>query len=59
MPQAQEEDTTKCSQHGNNCIQLLLVIDVEMTFKSSDQLNGMDFNFSYEMANQRIYNLKG
>jgi hypothetical protein len=46
MQKAQEEDTTKCSQHGNNCIQLLLVINVEGLCKNNAQLNGMEMMFS-------------
>jgi hypothetical protein len=46
MPQIQGEDTTRCSQSGSKCIQLLLVIDVERTCQSNDQPKGMDFMFS-------------
>jgi hypothetical protein len=53
MPQIQEEDTTRYSQRGSNGIQLLLVIEVERTYKSKDPHNGMDFISPYEMANLR------
>jgi hypothetical protein len=53
MPQIQEEGTTRYSQHGSNGIQLLLVIEVERTYKSKDPHNGMDFISPYEMANPR------
>jgi hypothetical protein len=58
MPQTQEEDTTRCSQFGKNSIQLLLVINVERTCKSNDQLNRMDFYFPYEMAKPKDLQLK-
>jgi hypothetical protein len=43
MPQLQGDDTTRCSQLRSNCIQLLLVINVERTCKINERLYCMDF----------------
>jgi hypothetical protein len=53
MPQAQEEDTTKCSQHGNNCIQLL-VIDVEGHVRAMIDLMEWIIHISYGMENRSV-----